>query len=86
MTEESIKKTDNIMEVINKHPETYHLFILYGIHCLGCAFSSFETVEQGAQAHGLNADELVKALNEKVKQHQKEQQEKETKQDEATEI
>ena len=80
-----IKKEDNIMEVINEYPKTYSVFILYGIHCIGCAFSSFETIEQGAQAHEINADELIKALNEKLIQTKKEQ-EKEDKQDEATEI
>jgi len=87
MTSE-IKKEDNIMQVINKYPETYRLIVQNGIHCIGCAFSSFETIEQGAQAHGINPDELVKALNDKLKQIQKQEQEeqKNQKQDEATEI
>ena len=81
-----IRKTDNIMQVINQHPETYHVFILYGIHCLGCAFSSFETIEQGAQAHGIDPDELVKALNDKLKQIQEQESKNKEKDDEATEI
>lgn len=36
-----------------------------GMHCLGCPLASFETIEQGARAHGLDADELVRELNKK---------------------
>ncbi|MBU4086980.1 MAG: DUF1858 domain-containing protein [Nanoarchaeota archaeon] len=36
-----------------------------GMHCLGCPFASMESIEQGAKAHGLDADELVKELNKK---------------------
>ncbi|MBU3912538.1 MAG: hypothetical protein KKE50_00440, partial [Nanoarchaeota archaeon] len=31
----------------------------------GCPFASMESIEQGAKAHGLDADELVKELNKK---------------------
>lgn len=36
-----------------------------GMHCFGCPLASFETIEQGAQAHGIDADELVSELNKK---------------------
>ena len=31
--------------------------------CLGCAASMFETVAEGAAAHGIDADELVIEMN-----------------------
>lgn len=76
------------MKVINEYPETYHVFILYGIHCFTCAFSSFETIEQGAEAHNIDVDELLKALNEKIKQVKQEEQNKKSEEEvkKATEI
>ena len=37
-----------------------------GMHCLGCPASQMETIEQAAAVHGVDADELVKTLNEKL--------------------
>lgn len=39
----------------------------YGMHCLGCALSHGETIEQAANAHGVDPDEMLKALNEAAK-------------------
>ena len=38
-----------------------------GMHCFGCPFASMENLEQGAKAHGLDADELVKEINKRKK-------------------
>ena len=37
-----------------------------GMHCLCCPASQMETIEQAAAVHGVDADELVKILNEKL--------------------
>ena len=37
-----------------------------GMHCLGCPASQMETIEEAAMVHGIDADALVKALNEKL--------------------
>jgi len=34
-----------------------------GMHCFGCPFASMESLEDGAKAHGLDADELISELN-----------------------
>lgn len=39
----------------------------FGMHCLGCALSHGETIEQAAIAHGYDPDEMLKALNEAAK-------------------
>ena len=51
------------MEVLNRHPETMQVFIKHNIHCIGCMAAQFETIEQGAEAHGIDADKLVSELN-----------------------
>lgn len=35
-----------------------------GMHCFGCAIARGETIEQAAEVHGVDVDELVKKLNE----------------------
>lgn len=70
-----IKKTDKIMDVINKYPETYPILLGFGVHCIGCAFASFETIEQAAQAHGMEPEDLIKALNKVIAEKQKDKKE-----------
>ncbi|MBN2142935.1 DUF1858 domain-containing protein [Candidatus Woesearchaeota archaeon] len=39
----------------------------YGLHCLGCGMTAFETIEQGCGAHGMSdeeIDKMVEDLNE----------------------
>jgi len=62
-----ITKKMSITEILQKHPETFEVFIESGMHCIGCAASSFETLEDGAVAHGIDVDKLVRDLNAKVK-------------------
>ena len=37
-----------------------------GMHCLGCPASQMETIGEAASVHGVDADELVRVLNEKL--------------------
>ena len=34
----------------------------YGLHCIGCHVATWETIEQGAQAHGMEREVLKKML------------------------
>ena len=62
-----IKKSMSLAEVIMNHPETVPVFQKHGLHCIGCAVAAYESVEQGALAHGIDPDTLVKDLNDAVK-------------------
>jgi hybrid cluster-associated redox disulfide protein len=39
------------------------VFFDHGLMCAGCAAARFENLEQGALAHGIDVDQLVKDLN-----------------------
>lgn len=54
--------------------------VLFGIgmHCLGCPASQMETIEEAAAVHGVDADELVRVLNEKLEVCENDEAEKET--------
>ncbi len=58
-----ITKEMSITEVVQKYPESIDIFMQHGMGCVGCAAARFENIEQGAMAHGVDVDELIKALN-----------------------
>lgn len=37
-----------------------------GMHCVGCPASAGESLEEACMVHGLNADEVLKAVNDYV--------------------
>ena len=59
-----ISKDMSFGEVLNMFPQTFPVFSKYGMHCIGCSMSSFESIEQGAQAHGIDVKKFVDDLNE----------------------
>ncbi len=58
-----ITKDMSIIEVVQKYPETVEVFRNFGMGCLGCVAARFENIEQGALAHGIDVDALIKDLN-----------------------
>lgn len=63
-----ITKEMSIVEAVQKYPQTAEVFMNFGMGCLGCAAARFENIEQGATVHGINVDELIKALNKVVEE------------------
>ena len=59
----AITKDMSILDVVQKYPDTVDVFVNAGMGCLGCAAAHFENIEQGAMAHGIDVDQLVKDLN-----------------------
>ncbi|TRZ90948.1 MAG: DUF1858 domain-containing protein [Methanosarcinales archaeon] len=66
----TITKENTIEEVVTKYPESVMVFMKHGLHCVGCHVSAFESVEEGAMAHGIDVDALVADLN-KIAQSKK---------------
>ena len=62
----AISKDMGILEVVQKYPQTIEIFQNSGMGCLGCAAARFETIEQGASAHGIDIDKLIENLNKAV--------------------
>lgn len=65
---EKITKTMTIEEIVTKHPRSVQILMKYGLRCIGCSVAVWETLEQGARAHGIRGKELnnmLKELNKK---------------------
>lgn len=58
-----VTKETIIAEIMQNAPQTMPLFQQIGMHCMGCAMSSGENVEQACEVHGVDADQFVDRLN-----------------------
>jgi len=63
-----VNKNMSIAEVVMKWPESAGAFMENGLHCYGCAAARYETIEQGAMAHGVDPDKLIEAINASIKE------------------
>ena len=61
-----INKKMSFADVLHKYPETAEEFMKEGLHCVGCPMAMMESIETGAEAHGIDADKLVEKLNKKI--------------------
>jgi hybrid cluster-associated redox disulfide protein len=52
-----------ISEVLRMDKGTASIFMSAGMSCLGCPSASGESIEDACAAHGVDADQLVKDLN-----------------------
>lgn len=61
-----ITKDSKLGDLIGKHPEVIEVFLKHGLHCVGCMAAHYESVGQGAKAHGIDIKKLVKELNDAI--------------------
>jgi len=52
----------NLRELVADLPIAEEVLGEFGLHCAGCGVNKYETIEQGAKAHGLRAEPIVAAL------------------------
>ncbi len=61
---QTITKDTTIGDVLEIKPSAVPVLMQIGMHCIGCPASRGETVEEAAMVHGVDADELVRMMNE----------------------
>jgi len=69
-----IERNTTLGEVVNNYPDAIPAMLEKGLHCVGCHVAAFETVEQGAKAHGMDdkeVDSLLKEMNAAIKKEAK---------------
>ena len=59
----TVTKDMTFHEVMRKSPEVAKVLGSFNLGCVGCMGAQHETLEQGAQAHGLDAEVLLTSLN-----------------------
>jgi hybrid cluster-associated redox disulfide protein len=64
----AITKDTIIADILDIAPNSAPLFMSIGMHCLGCAMASGETLGEACDAHGVDADEFLTRLTSSLKQ------------------
>lgn len=59
----TVTKEHIIADVLNYDRALAPIFMQHGLHCLGCAAANNETIAEAAMVHGIDADQLINALN-----------------------
>ena len=57
-----IKRETLIAEIVENCPQAMPAFQAIGMHCMGCALASGETLEQSCAVHGVDPDEFIEEL------------------------
>ena len=57
-----VTKDTIIADIIEEVPQAFTMFQAIGMHCMGCAMASGETLEQACYAHGVDPDWFVNEL------------------------
>jgi len=71
-----ISKDMALGNVVKRFPQAMPIMLGYGLHCVGCHVAAFETIEQGAKAHGMTEKEIDKMLAEMNKAVEKKEPER----------
>ncbi len=58
-----ITKDMTIGEILRTKPEVAPVLLGAGMHCLGCPSAQAESLEEAAMVHGIDIEELMKAVN-----------------------
>jgi hybrid cluster-associated redox disulfide protein len=64
MAKEKITKDMQLGELVSRYPEAAEVMLKHGMHCIGCQMAAWETIEQGAKAHGMDDKQLDRMLKE----------------------
>ena len=67
-TEMTVTADMKIGEVVQNYPQLIRVFLSHGLMCVGCAAARFENIQEGAAAHGIDVDALIKDLNQAIQQ------------------
>ncbi len=65
-----VKRDTNIAQLIMEHPGAAEVLLAFGLHCVGCFASAFDTIEEGAKIHGMpdeEIDEMIGEVNDAIK-------------------
>ena len=64
-----IKKSTKINEIINAYPEAVKFFADMNMSCSQCFAVNFDTLENGALMHDMDANQLLDKLNQFISSH-----------------
>ena len=66
MAEQYVNGKTLIGEIVTQYPEAIEILLSIGMHCLGCPASRNESLEEACMVHGIPADQVIGAINDKI--------------------
>ena len=60
---QTVNKDMLIGEIISIDPGNAMILMQSGMHCVGCPSSQMESLEEAAQVHGMDVEQLISDLN-----------------------
>ena len=66
MTEKFVTGETLVGEIVSKYPESVEILLSIGMHCLGCPASRAESLQDACAVHGIPAEEVIEAINNKI--------------------
>lgn len=61
-----ITREMTIGEVVRNYPDSVEILFSFGMGCVGCPSAQAETIGEACAVHGIDAEKLVKVLNEAI--------------------
>ncbi len=60
--QKTVTPDSNLGEIVRHYPQAAEIMLEYGLHCVGCFASAFDTIAQGARIHGLSDQEVAEMV------------------------
>lgn len=67
-----LTKYDLLGTILQECPRAAELLAEYGLHCVSCFMNDYDTLETGAQIHGMTDEEMQEMIDEINEQLEKE--------------
>ena len=62
-----ISSVITVKELLETHPNLLHMFMDMGLLCVGCPAEAFHTLAEVAQEYRLDINQLLRCLNESIR-------------------
>ena len=66
MAEKFVTGETLVGEIVSKYPESVEILLSIGMHCLRCPASRAESLQDACAVHGIPAEEVIEAINNKI--------------------
>ena len=66
MADQYVSGKTLIGEIVTQYPEAIEILLSIGMHCLGCPASRNESLEEACIVHGIPAEQVIDAINNKI--------------------
>lgn len=63
----NLSKKISFAKLLEENPDAADILMSRGMHCVGCPMAMQESLEDGAMAHGLDADEIINEIKKSKK-------------------